>query len=87
MGTGEGIPPEDIAQTASKLKGEFLIAYTDSARARRTFAHVGRLFKMKFLEARNQGLWAKRHRLFVASFDIQKSEDLEFIEEVPACAR
>ena len=86
-GTDEGIPPEDIAQTATKLKGEFLIAYTDSARARRAFARVGRLFKMKFLEARNQGLWAKRNRLFVASFDIQKLEGLEFIEEVLACAR
>jgi DNA adenine methylase len=86
-GTNEGIPPEDIAQAATKLKGDFLIAYTDSARARRAFGPVGRLFKMKLLEARNHGLWAKRNRLFVASFAIQKSDDLEFIEEVLACAR
>lgn len=79
-GTDEGIPPEEIAQAAVKLKGEFLIAYTDSARARRAFARVGRLFKMKFLEARNRGLWAKRNRLFVASFDVKKSDDLEWIE-------
>ena len=86
-GTDEGIPPEDIAQAAAKLKGEFLIAYTDSARARRAFARVGRLFKMKFLEARNRGLWAKRNRLFVASFDVKKSDDLEWIEAAEGAAR
>ncbi|MBI2933003.1 MAG: DNA adenine methylase [Planctomycetes bacterium] len=86
-GTNEGIPPEEIAQVAGKLKGGFLIAYTDSARARKALVRVGRLFKMKFLEARNQGLWAKRNRLFVASFDTQKSEDLEWVEEEVACAR
>lgn len=75
--TDEGIPPEDIAGAALKLKGEFLIAYTDSARARRAFARVGRLFKMKFLEARNRGLWAKRNRLFVASFDVEWIEAAE----------
>jgi len=41
---------------------------------------VGRLFKMRFLEARNRGLWAKRNRLFVASFGMKKSDDLEWID-------
>jgi DNA adenine methylase len=86
-GTDEGIAPEEIAAVAGRLKGEFLIAYTDSARARRAFARVGRLFKMKFLEARNRGLWAKRNRLFVASFGIKKSDDLEWIDlpAAPLC--
>ena len=70
---GEGIAPEDIAEAAGKLKGEFIIAYTDSARARRALSKVGRLFKMKIPEARHAGLWQKRNRLFAASFDIKKS--------------
>ena len=70
---GEGIAPEDIADAAGKLKGEFVIAYTDSARARRALSKVGRLFKMKIPEARHAGLWQKRNRLFAASFDIKKS--------------
>lgn len=86
-GTDEGIPPEEIAREAVKLKGEFLVAYTDSARARRAFARAGRLFKMKFLEARDRGLWAKRNRLFVAPFDVKKAEDLEWIEAAEGAAR
>jgi len=70
---GEGIAPEDIAELAGKLKGEFVIAYTDSARARRALSKVGKLFKMKIPEARHGGLWQKRNRLFAASFDIKKS--------------
>ncbi|MHC4249784.1 MAG: DNA adenine methylase, partial [Planctomycetota bacterium] len=71
-GPGGGIPPEEIAEAVSKLKGSFVIAYTDSARARRALSKVGNVFTMKLLEARNRGLWAKRSRLFVASFAVKK---------------
>jgi len=67
---GKGIPPEEIAEAVSKLKGMYVIAYTDSARARRALSKAGRLFRLKILEARNRGLWAKRSRLFAASFEI-----------------
>jgi DNA adenine methylase len=72
---GAAVPPEDIAAGVRSLKGSFVIAYTDSARARRALSKVGRLFKMRFLEARHRGLWSKRSRLFVASPEIRK--DLE----------
>jgi len=77
---GEGIAPEDIAKEVSGLKGDFVIAYTDSARARRAFAKTGKLFKMKFLEARHGGLWAKRNRLFVSSFEMRKDMEVDEIE-------
>jgi len=70
---GGEIGPEEIAKEVSRLKGQFVVAYTDSARARRALSKVGRLFRFRLLEARNRGLWAKRNRLFAASFDIRKS--------------
>jgi DNA adenine methylase len=73
-GSKEEISPEDIAKAASNLKGNFVIAYTDSARARKAFAKTGKQFKMKFMEARHAGLWQKRSRLFVASFDVRKGK-------------
>ncbi len=76
-GGGEGVPPEEIAEEVSALKGLYIVAYTDSARARRALGKAGKLFKMRFLEARHGGLWAKRNRLFVASFDMKKSLDPE----------
>ena len=51
------------------------MAYTDSARARRALGKAGNLFKIKLLEARHGGLWAKRNRLFAASFDMKKELD------------
>lgn len=77
---GGEISPEEIAREVSRLKGRFVIAYTDSARARRALSKVGRPFRFRLLEARNRGLWAKRSRLFVASFDIKKSDDLEWLD-------
>jgi hypothetical protein len=70
---GEEVPPEDIAEGVRGLRGRYVIAYTDSARARRALSKVGRIFKMRFLEARHQGLWSRRSRLFVASFDMRKN--------------
>ncbi|MHC5055987.1 MAG: DNA adenine methylase [Planctomycetota bacterium] len=72
-GKGGGIPPEEIAAEVKRLKGRFVIAYTDSAQARRALAKVGKLFTMRMLEARHRGLWAKRSRLFASSFGIGKS--------------
>ncbi len=77
---GDEISPEDIADGVRKLKGDFVIAYTDSARARRALSKVGHPFRLKIQEARHTGIWAKRNRLFVASFDLKKSEELEFVE-------
>ncbi len=76
---GGEVTPEDIAEHVSRLRGRYVIAYTDSARARRALSKLGRIFRFKLLEARNKGLWAKRNRLFVASFDIKKSDDLEWL--------
>jgi DNA adenine methylase len=79
-----GIPPEDIATEVAKLKGDYVIAYTDSARARRALRKVGRPFKMRFLEARHAGLWKTRSRLFVASCKLKKIDDVEWIDEPEA---
>lgn|GEM_PF-1212780 len=77
-----GIPPEDIAAGVAKLKGDYVIAYTDSARARRALRKVGRPFKMRFLEARHAGLWKTRSRLFVASCKLRKFDDVDWLDEV-----
>ena len=77
----DGIAPEEIADAVSKLKGDVVIAYTDSARARRALKGVGRLFTMKVPEGRGAGLWLKRSRLFVASCKLRKTEDLVWLEE------
>ncbi|MBI3184709.1 MAG: DNA adenine methylase, partial [Myxococcales bacterium] len=76
-----GIPPEDIAAEVAKLKGDYVIAYTDSARARRALSKVGRPFKMRFLEARHAGLWKTRSRLFVSSCKLRKLDDVEWLDE------
>ncbi len=76
---GDGIPPEDIAEAVSKLKGQYVVAYTDSAEARRALANAGRSFKMRIAEGRSAGQWQKRSRLFVASSGIAKAEGDECI--------
>ncbi|MBW2109282.1 MAG: DNA adenine methylase [Deltaproteobacteria bacterium] len=79
---GEGIPPEEIAEAVGKLKGEFVVAYTDSARARKALSKAGKLFKMKIPETRHSGLWKKSNRLFAASAGIKKELDDEFVEDI-----
>jgi site-specific DNA-adenine methylase len=79
-----GIPPEDIAAEVAKLEGDYVIAYTDSARARRALRKVGRPFKMRFLEARHAGLWKTRSRLFVASCKLRKLDDVDWLDEPEA---
>lgn len=74
---GDGIEAEEIARAVSKLEGQFVIAYTDSAEARKALAGVGRAFKLRIPEGRGAGQWQKRSRLFVASFDVQKHADIE----------
>lgn len=80
MGDG-GIAPEEIADAVSKLKGQFVIAYTNSAEARKALRSSGRAFKMKIPEGRGAGQWQKRSRLFVASFKMQKHDDVAWVEE------
>lgn len=77
---GEGIAPEEIAASVAKLKGAYVIAYTDSAHARRALAKVGHPFTMRIPEGRAAGQWKKRSRLFVASFKVEKADDLEWLE-------
>ncbi len=77
---GDGIAPEEIAASVATLKGAYVIAYTDSAHARRALAKVGRPFTMRIPEGRAAGQWKKRSRLFVASFKVEKAEDLEWLE-------
>ncbi len=77
---GDGIPPEEIAEAVSKLKGQYVVAYTDSAQARRALANAGRPFKMRIPEGRSAGQWQKRSRLFVASSALQKADDVEWLE-------
>ena len=80
---GDGIPPEEIAEAVAKLKGRYIVAYTDSAEARRALAKVGRPFKMRIPEGRSAGQWQKRSRLFVASPGIRKVEDIDVGEASP----
>lgn len=77
---GDGIAPEEIAEAVGKLKGAYVIAYTDSAQARRALAKVGRPFTMRIPEGRSAGQWKKRSRLFVASFKVEKVDDLEWLD-------
>ncbi len=77
---GDGIPPEEIAAVVSKLKGQYIVAYTDSAEARRALVNAGRPFKMRIAEGRGAGKWQKRSRLFVASADVRKLDDVEWID-------
>jgi len=77
---GDGIPPEDIAKAVRKLKGQYIVAYTDSAAARRAFANTGRAFKLHIAEGRGAGKWLKRSRLFIASSGVQKFDDTEHLD-------
>jgi DNA adenine methylase len=79
----DGIAPEEVAEVVAKLRGDFVIAYTDSTRARKALSKVGRPFTMKVSECRGGGLWQKRSRLFVASTKLRKTEDLLWVEEPP----
>ena len=79
----DGIPPEEIAGAVSKLKGQFVIAYTDSADARKALASIGRPFRMRIPEGRGAGKWQKRSRLFVASFKVQKHDEIEWLDDRP----
>jgi DNA adenine methylase len=83
---GDGIPAEEIAAEVKKLKGQYIVAYTDSAPARRALANLGRPFKMRIPEGRSAGQWQKRSRLFVASSGVQKVDDVEWIDEGAAAA-
>ncbi|MDI7270024.1 MAG: XkdF-like putative serine protease domain-containing protein, partial [Myxococcota bacterium] len=62
-------------------KGDYVIAYTDSARARRALAKVGRTFRMRIPEGRSAGQWQKRSRLFVASCKLRKMDDVDLLED------
>lgn len=77
----DGIPPQEIAGAVSKLKGQFVIAYTDSAEARKALASIGRPFRMRIPEGRGAGKWQKRSRLFVASFKVQKHDEIEWLDD------
>ncbi len=77
---GDGIPAAEIARQVSKLKGPYIIAYTDSEEARRALAGVGHPFTMKIPEGRGAGHWQKRSRLFVASFKVEKAADVERLD-------
>lgn len=65
----EGVSPEAIADAVSKIKGNYLIAYADSARARRAFENSGHQFKLSIMETKRRGAFKKRTRLFVRSWD------------------
>jgi DNA adenine methylase len=78
---GDGIPPEEIAKAVAKLKGQYVIAYTDSAEARKALGPLGRTFRMRIPEGRAAGQWQKRSRLFVASFKVGKADDLDWLDE------
>jgi site-specific DNA-adenine methylase len=83
---GEGIPAEEVAAAVRKLKGQYIVAYTDSAEARRAFAKAGRPFKLRIPEKRGTGHWQKRNRLFVASSALRKSDDVDWLELDDAAA-
>ncbi|TMQ13315.1 MAG: hypothetical protein E6J91_18850 [Deltaproteobacteria bacterium] len=77
---GDGIPAEQVADAVKKLKGQYIVAYTDSAQAGRAFANLGRAFKLRIPEGRGAGQWQKRSRLFVASSALRKSDDADWLE-------
>jgi hypothetical protein len=77
---GDGIEPEEIASAVARLEGDYIIAYTDSARARRALEKVGRPFKLRIPEGRGAGQWQKRSRLFVASCRLRKSDGVEWVD-------
>jgi hypothetical protein len=76
----EGIPAGEIADAVGKLGGKWVVAYTNSAAARRALGKVGRLFTLRFPEARHHGAFANRRRLFATNC-IDKFEGLDFIDE------
>jgi DNA adenine methylase len=77
---GDGVSAEDVADAVAKLEGQYIIAYTDSADARRALAKVGRPFRLQVAEGRGAGHWQKRSRLFIASSGIKKADDLEWLD-------
>jgi len=77
----DGIPAEEIAKAVSKIKGQFVVAYTDSVDAGKALGTVGRPFRMRIQEGRGAGQWQKRNRLFVASFKVQKHEEIEWLDD------
>jgi DNA adenine methylase len=80
---GDGIPPEEIARAVARLKGQYVVAYTDSADARKALGGLGRPFRMRIPEGRAAGQWQKRSRLFVASFKVAKADELDWIDGRP----
>lgn len=80
---GDGIPPEEIARAVARLKGQYVVAYTDSADARKALGGLGRPFRMRIPEGRAAGQWQKRSRLFVASFKVAKTDELDWIDGRP----
>ena len=83
---GDGIPAEDIAKAVRTLKGQYIVAYTNSAAARRAFGDSGRAFKLRIPEKRGTGKWQKRSRLFIASSGVKKSLNVEWLEPEAATA-
>jgi site-specific DNA-adenine methylase len=78
---GNGVAPEEIAEVVGKLEGQYVVAYTDSAAARRALAKIGRPFTLRVSEGRSAGHWQKGSRLFVASAGaIQKTDDVEWLD-------
>jgi DNA adenine methylase len=65
----EEVSPAALRQGLAGLKGQFLIAYTDSDLARKEFADLGHCFALTVLEGGHRDCaLSKRSRLFVASW-------------------
>jgi hypothetical protein len=60
---------------------QYVIAYTDSAEARKALGALGSTFRMRIPEGRAAGQWQKRSRLFVASFKVGKADDVDWLDE------
>jgi site-specific DNA-adenine methylase len=80
-GNKGGIPAAEIADAVGKIKGKWVVAYTNSAAARRALGKIGRLFTLRFPEARHHGGFANRRRLFATNC-IDKAEGVDFLDEI-----
>ena len=80
------IAPDLVAAALRKVKGDFVIAYTDHPRVRREFEKIGHGRRIGLPEAHPSGTKAGS-RFFSSSFRIAKSIDAALVEKQPTRVR
>lgn len=64
---GDEITADEISEKLKTVKGCWIVAYTDSAKARKALGVVGKIFTMQTQEARQRTGAAMRSRLFASN--------------------